>query len=519
MDNIVSAEEKSNFWSPGRLPLSAFGIDGAKWGERAVNAGNTVIYQRPLKATDNGPTGTKYAGYYGKNLEGKSFWILKDSGSLVFHGAYLPHAPKPRLAVHKTLLTGATAKPGDTVKFQLAYRNVQPDSLATNFKLIDELDNRLEFVSLDDMAYREGNTLVITRGGSLGYTHNHYISTLTAKVKASVAAGTVICNQALISSNEFKDKSPERPCLTVVHSNPPPGSLYCVATTKFLPGSNRDFSVTTFVYNFGEGKIGEYRYDVDANGSVDFTDKTSVTPYTRNITGLSNGLHQIKVSVPIISPAGPVYHTAVCQTEINIAEDPRAILTKSVSNVTQKQDDANGKQVKASDVLKFKLITKNVTGTDYKNYAGSDYFGGVLQYADIVDKSELLKQGVTLDSNLYLRWTTANLKAHSYEVKTIAVKVKPAVPATNTPSRSSPDYNCKISNSYGNQVIMNVDCPLVKDIGEGATALPKTGPGTGVTVAALATVFAGYLFARSRIMARELAIVRHDFISAGGPSS
>lgn len=514
---VNSAIEQYNFWSIGRLPLSAFGIDSAQWGERAVNAGGTTVYQRPLKATDTNPSGNKYPAYYGKNSLGVSFWILQDSGSLVTHGAYLPHAPKARLAVHKTLLTSTTAKPGDTVKFQLAYRNVQPDSLATNFKLVDALDNNLDFVSLDDLAYRSGNVLTITRSGYLGYTPNHYISTLVAKVKSNVPAGTAICNQAAISSSEFSGKSPERPCLTVVHSNPPPNTLYCIATTSFLPGSNRDFTVKTAVYNFGAGKIGEYQYDIDANGTIDFTDKTSETPHSRVITGLGNGQHQIRVKVPIISPAGPVYHTATCDTQINIAEDPRAILTKSVSNQTKNQADASDQLVKSGDILKFKLTTENVTGTDYKNYAGLDYFGSVLQYADITDPNELKTQGITLGNDQQLRWTTFNLKARSKEVKTITVMVKPVVPSTNRPSGVSPDYNCKISNSYGNQVIMSVDCPLVKVIAEGATTnLPNTGPGTTIIVGAAVTVLAGYLFARSRVMAKELAIVRQNYISAGG---
>lgn len=176
----------------------------------------------------------------------------------------------------------------------------------------------------------------------------------------------------------------------------------------------------------------------------------------------------------------------------------------------------DGKKVASGDVLEFKLSTKNVTATDYKNYVGEDYFGDVLNYADIVDQNELSRQGLTLDGGNYLRWTTPLIAANTEDVKTVTVKVKAVIPATNRPSNVSSDYDCIISNKYGNQVSMSVGCPLVKDISTTTTNLPNTGPGTSVLIGGTVATTAGYLFARSRIMARELAIVRSSYITSGG---
>lgn len=290
-----------------------------------------------------------------------------------------------------------------------------------------------------------------------------------------------------------------------------------MATTAFVTGSNKDFVLHTAVYSSAGIKISSYNYiyDIDANGGIEATDKVNETPHDKTFTGLATGNHKIAVRVDLVHPNGEVYHTAVCPTEITINETPRVLLSKSVTDVTG-GINANGTTIKPGQLLEFKLSTQNVTGSDYKNYSGQDYFGSVLQYADIADAAQLTSQGLVLGSDSYLRWTTANLKANTSELKTIRIKVKSLIPTTNSPSNVSPEFNCKISNDYGNQVTMSVDCPFVKSIASTATTLPKTGAGTSVMLAGLSAMVVGYLYARSRLITRELDLVRESYISAGG---
>ena len=283
-----------------------------------------------------------------------------------------------------------------------------------------------------------------------------------------------------------------------------------------MSGSNKDFVLHTAVYASDGIKISSYSYfyDIDANSSIDATDKVNETPHDKTFSGLASGNHKIAVKVDLVHPNGQVYHTAVCPTEITINETPRVLLSKAVSDISG--GNASGTTVSPSQLLEFKLTTQNVTGTNYKNFKGQDYFGSVLQYADIVDASQLASQGLSLSSDNYLHWTTDSLKANSSEVKTIRIKIKSPIPSTNMPSNVSPDFNCKITNDYGNQVLMNVNCPLVKQIATATTTLPNTGPGTSVMIGALVAVAVGYLYARSRLLARELDVVRKSYISSGG---
>ena len=193
-------------------------------------------------------------------------------------------------------------------------------------------------------------------------------------------------------------------------------------------------------------------------------------------------------------------------------------LSKSVENVTRGIWDARGTTAKSGDVLEFKIVTKNIGGKDYQNYQGQDYFGKVLQYADVLDISQLNAQGLSLSTSGNLTWSTASIKAGASDTLAVRVKVKSPVPATNKPSVGSSDYNCQINNFYGNQISLNVDCPVVKTIAETATSLPKTGPSASMIIGTAVAVLAGYLYARSRIMAKELAIVRRDYISSGDDS-
>ena len=518
-----------DYWSVGYLPLSNFGISSNRWGERTINANGTTIYQRPLHAWDTNGS-SSYPAFHGVNSHGVDFWILKTCGNPTFVGPYLPQPPRPNLTVHKTLLTSSTVHRGDTVKFRLEYQNTKPDSLATNFKLSDTISSNFEFVSLDDMSSHSGNTVQINRSGHLGYTPNPYVSTLTVRVRNSAANHSSICNSATVSSSEDSATS-ERPCVTVIVPQPtapapPPSPIsstpvvnapagYCIASSSFVTGSNKDFIVHTAAYVQSGTSVAAYEYDVDANGTIDAKDSTTLSNVDKHFTGLKPGQHTVLVFVDLKNSAGQTIRTQACQAQINIAEDARVNLTKSVANITR-GGDANNTTVRNGDILEFKLVTTNVTSSDYKNYNGQDYLGSVLQYADLVDPSQLSLQDMTLDSQNYLHWKLPDLAGNTSDVKTIRVKVKDNIPITNTPSKLSPDYSCRFTNDYGNEVTMNVDCPAAKSVEQAATTLPNTGPGTSLFIGAIVATVAGYLFSRSRIMAKELMIVRNEYLSSGG---
>jgi hypothetical protein len=77
-------------------------------------------------------------------------------------------------------------------------------------------------------------------------------------------------------------------------------------------------------------------------------------------------------------------------------------------------------------------------------------------------------------------------------------------------------FDCIISNKFGNQLDIKVDCPLPKSAEYITQTLPKTGPGTSLLIGFVATSIIAYFFMRSRLLAEELELIRTDFAQTGG---
>jgi hypothetical protein len=537
----------------GRNPLSDYGKSSDDWGERVIRVNNVNIYHRPLKAWGAG------VNYLAFNIKsgGKNFWIIKSCGNLVTIG---PEGPTPNLEVSKSLFeTPSVVKPGDTVKFKVLYRNNVSESVAVDFRLRDIFDNNN--MTLVGMSGQKNDLLngdpYLERKG-LGFTSTYFETTVVGKVKTSVPNGTQICNTANASADVVGVKTSNKVCVTVKVNTPPPtpttpkpttpeavcqydssikasdercarctvsglsnisgkdakcvypagGS--CIASTAFMGKSTKDVTVFTEATVDGTTKVSSYEYTMDGASKPNVTHKSSSLSDSADFKNLSKGTHKFGVTVYLNN--GSQSTTKSCTSEIDIAEDAKLVQSKSVTD--EKGKNMDGQKVSSGQTLVFKLSTKNVTSTDSTSYSGEDYFGDVMEYADIVDQNQLSSQGITLDNNKYLRWTTNSIKGNSEDTKTVTVKVKNIVPSTNKPSTTTTDQDCVISNKYGNQVSVNVNCPLVKKLETTATTLPNTGPGTTVGLAFIVTVIASYFFARARLLSKEASIVKNIYQQA-----
>ena len=68
-----------------------------------------------------------------------------------------------------------------------------------------------------------------------------------------------------------------------------------------------------------------------------------------------------------------------------------------------------------------------------------------------------------------------------------------------------------MTNVYGDTVTIKLPPSITKQTELVTTELPKTGPGTSLAIGFVLTTVVGYFFARSRLMAKELDMVRKDF--------
>ncbi len=185
--------------------------------------------------------------------------------------------------------------------------------------------------------------------------------------------------------------------------------------------------------------------------------------------------------------------------------------SKTASNDTQNIANANGTTANPGDVIEYVMITKNTGQIDIKNYVVNEGVGDVLDYAEIVDL-----HGGTKGEYDIVSWPATTIKAQANITNKITVKVKSVLPNTPASSSDPEHFNMIMTNVYGDTVNIKLPPSITKQTEIVATQLPNTGPGTSLVIGFTLTFIVAYFFARSRLLATELDIVRTDFGNAGG---
>lgn len=287
--------------------------------------------------------------------------------------------------------------------------------------------------------------------------------------------------------------------------------------------------------NLEPGELaGMYYQFVDANGKVisekkaigvPFVNGTAQDPQSRSFEVTKEGNYTFRLTVKYEggSKEATGSRTGNCKKEIRAKDQPCKDITdeeielcieqhKKALNVTQKTPDANGSTVKPGDELTYTLsVTNKSSNTVVKNYVVEENIGDILEYADI---SNL--HGGTIDANNTVRWPATNIPAGKTIEKQVTVKVKAVIPSTPTPGTNPGSFDCKMTNVYGDTIEINVPCSPAKTAEIVNGSLPNTGPGETLAVAFVVTTIAGYFLARSRLMAKELDVVRTDYATSGG---
>lgn len=180
--------------------------------------------------------------------------------------------------------------------------------------------------------------------------------------------------------------------------------------------------------------------------------------------------------------------------------------SKTAKNISQNLSEplTLATPAKAGNVIEYTLTTTNKNIVEKTNYTVEDYVGDLLDYAD-VDTSFLATQGgVFVPDSKKIIWENQTIPARGDLKKTFRVTLKSTIPSTNQPNATATDYDCKMQNGYGNDIVVMVDCPVLKTV----ETLPNTGPGTTITAAFFVSVLSGYFFMRSRLLAKEVGIIK-----------
>lgn len=187
-------------------------------------------------------------------------------------------------------------------------------------------------------------------------------------------------------------------------------------------------------------------------------------------------------------------------------------MLKTASNETQSIPNADGTLANANDIIVYSLSTTNKGSQTVKDFIVEENMSDALEYANVVDLD-----GGEIDDKQVVRWPKADIAAGSTLTKKITVQVKDPIPQTPVSASDPGSYDMTMTNVYyGHSVSIQLPPSVAKTTELTVQTLPETGPGTTLAAGFAITALISYFFARSRLLAKELQIVRTDYTSTGG---
>lgn len=199
------------------------------------------------------------------------------------------------------------------------------------------------------------------------------------------------------------------------------------------------------------------------------------------------------------------------EAKTNTAKIACLSFDKTASNLTQKIENTNKKQVKSGDEIRYTLKVTNKGSTDFVGFVFTEELNDVLEYSDIVTLN-----GGTIDITNKVTWPKIDIKAGSSIEKQFVIKVKNPIPNTIGSSSDPGSFDLIMTNVfYDKSISIFLPKTPVKIIEQTSKELPNTGPGENIAIGLLTIIIIGYYFARSKLYSTELTIVRDEFAKAG----
>lgn len=185
---------------------------------------------------------------------------------------------------------------------------------------------------------------------------------------------------------------------------------------------------------------------------------------------------------------------------------PTITQSKEARNVTQAIANANGTTAAPSDRIEYTIYTTNVSNATASTTV-TESLEDVLQYADLS-----FDGGGKYDpATKTLVWENVQIAGQGTDVRKFAVQIKSSIAATPRAANDPAAYDCVITNSYGNTIDINMQCPITKTIETTVKQLPSTGVTENVVFATILLMVVTYFYARSRQMNKEVRLIRKEF--------
>lgn len=528
VQRINSADHGGQLYSMGRAPYN-------KPGETPVDIpGLGRFYMRLLDGWGN----TNYTAIVGtSSVTKKPFMILFDCGNLVIIGPPAPEEPQKVIACSDlNISVGSDKKVAIGTKIAVlghaSGENVPPGELvdmyydyldAKNNKLLGSQEARgIPFQ--DNKASDTVNRMfTVDKPG-------HFQFRLAVKYDGSNkdAAGNGVGS---CIRDVYVETPPPKPEKVIVCSN-------LISSfgngQKVVAGSNLTVRGQASGRNVPQGEPVDMYYDyIDSSGKVLGSQKAlsskfngsiaeDKVPRTFKIEKPGTYTFRLAVKYESGSKEAEGNQTGDCAKKVTVEppcdkdktgqDDTKCLIqSKKASNDTQNISNADGTTAQASDVITYTLATTNTSkNTTIKDYVIQENIIDVLQYADILNLS-----GGTKDKYGVVSWPAVDIKPQETVNKKITIKIKNPIPQTPVSKSDPGSYDMKLTNIYGNTVNIKLPPSIIKTTEYVTRELPNTGPGETLAAGFVLVTVVGYFFARSRLIAKEVDILRSDYAVSG----
>ncbi len=189
---------------------------------------------------------------------------------------------------------------------------------------------------------------------------------------------------------------------------------------------------------------------------------------------------------------------------------PQVVYTKTASNITQGNIDATKTTAKASDKIIYTLNMENL-GNAPAQVQPKEMLSDVAQYAELIDSGNGTYDAATQT----LTWPTITLAPKSKQTRLFTVKILDTIPSIGQGVSDKTSFDCRIDNTFGNTISINIDCPVQKQVVEQVVSeLPHTGPRENMLFAGITFAVVTYFYLRVRQTKKEIRLIRRD-LNAG----
>lgn len=292
-----------------------------------------------------------------------------------------------------------------------------------------------------------------------------------------------------------------------------------ISKYTFVVTDSTGKNVKTVTVNSSQAAVGADSFELTSPGT--YRVALTVTTTLGNKTNSSSCVKNFTIAKPDVCPYNPQLppKSPDCQPcpenpDVWIKDErckADVVNTKSGLNLSQGNVGASTITAKSGDKISYTVTAKN-NGLVSQGVTIKEELKDVLEYSTLIDNGA----GTFDEATKTLSWPEITLTAGQEQSRTFVVQLLDPIPLTNTGTSDESSYDCRMTNTFGNTVEVNVECPEEKVIVEQTVSeLPKTGAQENIIFAGTLLAVVVYFYARSRQLGKEVRLIRHN-VTAGG---